>query len=421
MMTIKSLLLFIFFMTSVILSTNAQFLHRDGKYIVDGENNKVLIRSIGTGNWMIQEGYMMQSTDAGIHTHTQFRNKLIETMGKEKTDEFYGIWLASHFTKTDLDSMKSWGFNAVRPALHYKWFTLPIEEEKRNAEGKLTDTWLDEGFAYTDSLLRWCTQNEMYLILDMHGAPGGQGKNADICDYDESKPSLWESADNQDKLVALWVKLAERYKDSEWIGGFDMINETNWNVDGTGNDNGCGCKHNNQLWDLHQRVITAIRKVNRNHIVYISGNCWGNNYEGFEEHKLRSSDENMVLTFHKYWNKNDEKSITQWLEMREKYNLPVWMSEGGENSNHWFSEAIQLYEENEIGWSWWPVKKSRLNNVLKVATNEDYKKLIESWKEGKKPLSANETYRAVIDYARAHKIENCEVARDVIYAMMDRE
>ena len=30
---------------------------------------------------MIQEGYMMQSTDAGIGTHTQFRTKLEQEIG----------------------------------------------------------------------------------------------------------------------------------------------------------------------------------------------------------------------------------------------------------------------------------------------------------------------------------------------------
>ena len=72
----------------------------------------------------------------------------------------------------------------------------------------------------------------MYLILDLHAAPGGQGYNADISDYDDSKPSLWESKENRDKTVAFWKKIAERYKDEPWIGGYDLINETNWNLPG---------------------------------------------------------------------------------------------------------------------------------------------------------------------------------------------
>jgi len=410
--------LIVLFVLSAFLPTIAQdFLRVDGKDIVN-DKGLFIIRSIGTGNWMIQEGYMMQSTDAGINTHTQFRNKLNETMGVERTNEFYSYWLEHHFTKTDVDSMKAWGFNAVRPALHYKWYTLPVEEEERNADGSLTNTWLDEGFEMLDELVAWCAANEMYVILDMHGAPGGQGKDANISDYDPMLSSLWESVENQDKIVALWVKIAERYKDSSWVGGYDIINETNWDVDeGNGNENGCDCKSNTALWDMQLRLTKAIREADSNHIVFISGNCWGNNYKDFNNHALSKYDDNTVLTFHKYWNSNHQNSIQWAIDMRELYNMPLWMSESGENSNHWFAEAIELFEKNNIGWSWWPVKKSRLNNVLKVTTNSDYYNLLESWKTGSTPLNAEDTYKAVMGYADAHKIANCTPAPDVIFAL----
>ncbi len=132
----------------------------------------------------------------------------------------------NHVTKADIDSLASWGYNSVRPALHYNLFTLPIEEEPVPGE----QTWLDKGFELVDSLLSWCEANEMYLILDLHAAPGGQGYNAAICDYDPSKPSLWESEENRIKTVALWGKLAERYSDEPWMGGYDLINEPNWDL-----------------------------------------------------------------------------------------------------------------------------------------------------------------------------------------------
>ena len=187
------------------------FLRTDDKSIVNDQGN-VILRGIGTGNWMILEGYMMQSTPSKVSTHTQFRNKLIEIMGEERTNTFYNTWLSNHFTKNDLDFMKASGFNSIRVALHYKWFTLPIEEEQTDSNGSLQNTWLEKGFTMTDSLVSWCEQNKMYLIFDMHGAPGGQGTDANISDYDTLKPSLWESDYNKLKLIALWKKLAYRYK-----------------------------------------------------------------------------------------------------------------------------------------------------------------------------------------------------------------
>ena len=387
----------------------------EGKEIVNNQG-PFLIKSIGTGNWMIQEGYMMQSTDAGIGTHTEFRTKLEQKIGEERTTEFYHDWLDNHMTKADLDSMKAWGFNAIRPALHYKWFTLPIQDEPVSGQ----HTWVNAGFEKLDELMEWAASNQMYVMFDMHGAPGGQGKNSNINDYDENLPSLFEDEANKEKLEALWLKLAQRYKDNPWFGGYDLINEPNWKLGDSGNDNGCGTENNDELWDLHLRLTKSIRQIDPNNIIYLSGNCWGNNYSSFENHSLSTYDDNTVITFHKYWNQNDQESIQWAVDMREQYNRPLWMSESGENSNQWFADAIHLFESNNIGWSWWPVKKSRTNNIFKVTTPESYYQLLRAWENGES-LSAEQTFQAVMEYSKAHRHENTTVAPDVIHALIHNQ
>ena len=386
-----------------------------GQEIVN-DQGPFLIKSIGTGNWMIQEGYMMQSTDAGIGTHTQFRTKLEQEIGEERTADFYQDWLDNHMTKADLDSMKAWGFNAIRPALHYKWFTLPIQDEPVSGQ----HTWVDAGFEKLDELIGWAAANQMYVMFDMHGAPGGQGKNSNINDYDENLPSLFEDEANKEKLEALWLKLAHRYKDNPWFGGYDLINEPNWKLGDSGNDNGCETENNDELWDVHLRLTKSIRQIDPNNIIYLSGNCWGNNYNSFEAHPLSSYDDNTVITFHKYWNQNDQESIQWAVDMREQYNRPLWMSESGENSNQWFADAIHLFESNNIGWSWWPVKKSRTNNIFKVTTPESYYQLLRAWENGES-LSAEQTFQAVMEYSKAHRHENTTVAPDVIHALIHNQ
>jgi endoglucanase len=393
------LLLLILFCTS--LSAVGQgFLHTSGKYINDGNNEEFIIRGLGTGNWMLQEGYMMQTSDIGGTQH-EFRAKLEETIGVAKTDSFYNAWLQYHFTKTDVDSMASWGYNTVRVAMHYKWFTPPIEEEP--VEGEIT--WLSNGFTLLDSLLGWCAQNEMYLILDLHGAPGGQGKDANISDYDPSKPSLWESELNKEKTVALWKKLAERYADEPWIGGYDLINETNWTFP-EGN--------NSQMRELYGRITDAIRAVDQNHIIFIEGNSFANDFSGLTP----PWDDNMVYSFHKYWNYNTKGSIQWVLDLRETYEIPIWLGETGENSNTWFTNLVKLCENNNIGWSWWPVKKPGINNPLRVSVNEDYTRLINYWKGEGAAMTEEEAFQAVLQFAENHKIENCIYQKNVVDAMI---
>lgn len=396
--SIKSFLVILFLSLSGAVFSQG-FVHVDGKNIVDANGDNFIIRSIGTGNWMIQEGYMMQTADVAGTQHA-FRKKLEETIGEERTAEFYEAWLENHFRKIDVDSMAAWGFNTVRVAMHYKWFTPPIEEEAVPEE----ITWLDKGFTMIDKLLAWCADNQMYLILDLHGAPGGQGGNADISDYDDTKPSLWESDLNKDKTVALWNKLAERYADSPWIGGYDLINEINWTFP-EGN--------NSQIRELYGRITDAIRAVDTNHIIFIEGNSWANDFSGLTP----AWDDNMAYSFHKYWNYNDVNALKWMTDFREEHNRPIWLGETGENSNTWFANLAALSENNNVGWSWWPVKKSGINNVLKVETNADYTQMVEMWK-GNGTMTADEAYSAVMTFADNHRFENCFIQRDVIDALI---
>ncbi len=376
------------------------FLHADGKQIVNGDGENVLLRGIGTGNWMLQEGYMMETSDIAGTQH-EFREKLVNSIGEAYVDSFYTVWLENHCTRADIDSLASWGFNSVRVAMHYKWFTLPIEEEP--VQG--AQTWLNKGFELIDSLLDRCGDNEMYLILDLHGAPGGQGKDANISDYDPSKPSLWESEENRDKTVALWAKLAERYRDEPWMGGYDLINETNWSFPG-GN--------NSPLRSLYMEITDSIRLVDTNHMIIIEGNWFANDFSQLTP----PWDANMIYSFHKYWSFNGPNSLDWVINLRNTHEIPIWLGESGENSNTWFRNLIALCESNNIGWSWWPLKKGRINNPLHVKINEDYRQLVDNWKGQGPILSQEEAFQAVLTFADNHRIENCIFQKDVVDAMI---
>lgn len=83
------------------------FLRADGKDIVNERGDKVILRGMGLGGWMLQEGYMLQVGNLG-QQHV-IGGKIEELIGPEKTAEFYAAWLANHVTKADIDAMASWG------------------------------------------------------------------------------------------------------------------------------------------------------------------------------------------------------------------------------------------------------------------------------------------------------------------------
>jgi endoglucanase len=400
-------ILFISCFSLSIASFSQGYLHADGQNIVDGNGKNVLLRGLGLGGWMIQEGYMLKTSDfAG--PQREIRKAISDVIGASRTEMFYQAYRDSNVTSGDIDSLKVWGFNSVRLPIHYNLFTLPIESEK---EGE--NMWLAEGFQRTHELLKWCAKNKMYLILDIHAAPGGQGKDANISDYDPMKHSLWESEANKQKLIALWVQLAKRYKNEPWIGGYDLINEPNWNFTGT-NQNGCDEKSNEPLRTLQIDITKAIREHDKNHIIFIEGNCWGNNYNGI----FPLWDDNLVLSFHKYWNFNTQASIQNMLNYRSQYNVPIWLGESGENSNAWFTDAISLMEQNNIGWAFWPMKKiDNLAGVTSVKTTPEYEELLKMWKEKMAMPDPEKAFSTLMQIADNYKMENVVIKYDVLDAM----
>jgi endoglucanase len=387
-------------------SYSQHFLRAKGKIIVDGKDEKVILRGMGLGGWMLQEGYMFH---INVGPQYKIRSRIEELVGAEKTNQFYEQWLSNHTTKADIDSMAAWGFNSVRLPMHYGLFTLPVEKEPVAGQ----NTWIEKGFVLTDSLLNWCRANKMYLILDMHATPGGQGNDLNISDRDASKPSLWQSQANQDKLIALWKKLAIRYANEQWIGGYDIINEPNWGFDDSTDTRGTKEKNNAPLRKLMMDITKAIREVDAKHIIIIEGNGFGNNYNGV----FPVWDNNLVMSFHKYGNFNDTASIRHFLELRDQYSIPLWLGESGENSNTWFTEAIRLAETNDIGWTWWQEKKMGINNPLQIKEPAGYDKIRNYWSgKGAKP-SADEAWAILQEWITDVKISNNIFHPDVIDAM----
>lgn len=407
----KTYLPFLFALSfSIFYSQNSYaqgFLKVNGKRIENDQNKNFILRGMGFGGWMLQEGYMFGLGFLG--QQHKIKQKITEFAGQREADIFYDNWLKYHTQEADVDSMASWGFNSIRLPMHYNLFTLSVKDEP--VAGK--NTWLTKGFAMVDDLLNWCKKNKIYLILDLHAAPGGQGNDLAISDRNPEEPSLWESKENQDKTVALWRELARRYSAETFIGGYDILNETNWGFDNPEDKRGIEEKGNIPLRDLFIRITKAIREVDKNHIIYLEGNGFANNYRGM----FPLWDDNVVISFHKYGNFSTRGTIQNFLDYREKYNVPLWLGESGENSNTWFTNTIKLMEDNDIGWCWWQLKKMGVNNPLEIKKPDDYNIFMDFCRGNAAKPEANKSAEILNSLVENLKIKNNIYHKDVIDAM----
>ncbi|HWK98889.1 MAG TPA: hypothetical protein VNQ55_03030, partial [Parapedobacter sp.] len=145
----KKTLIFMFALSAIVWtacdvdSGPKNILRAQGHHIVNGHGDTVILRGMGLGGWMLQEGYMFRLGSIG--QQYRIREHIEEVIGVEETARFYMSWLANHTRKVDIDSMAAWGFNSIRLPMHYNLYTLPVEEEPVAGE----QTWLDIGFAMT--------------------------------------------------------------------------------------------------------------------------------------------------------------------------------------------------------------------------------------------------------------------------------
>ncbi len=374
---------------SVALPTNAlSYLRASGKNIVNDKGN-FIIKAANLGNFMVQEGYM--NNLGGAYQHV-IRQKIADVVGIAARDQFYTDYYKNFITKADIDSLAKWGFNTVRLPMHYSLFT-PLGQP---------DTYFESGFVMVDNIVNWCKANNMYVILDLHAAPGGQS-SGDISDYVAGQPSLWESEANRAQTVKLWRKFAERYANEPVVGGYDLINETNWTL----------ANNNALLMQIMKDITATIRQVDNNHIVFIEGNSYANDYNGLTP----KWDNNMVYSFHKYWNDNVQGSLNFIFAIRDGQNVPIWLGEFGENSNSWIADAVTLMSANNIGWAIWPYKKmSSVSSMGSYKEPANWSALASYIGGGAKP-SASVGQAILNEWLQNIKVQNGTTNKGYLYAL----
>jgi hypothetical protein len=379
----------------------SRFVTTRGKDLTDKHGKPLLLKGINLGNWLLPEGYMFKFKTA--NSPRLIQTVVNELVGEDEGRRFWKAYRQNYITREDIRFIKQSGFNSVRVPFSYRLFVSDARPAK--LEG--------EGYRLLDDVVAWCRQENLYVILDMHGAPGGQ--TGDNIDDSWGYPFLFESAESQDLTVAIWRKLATRYRNEPTVIGFDLLNEPIAHYFDTPG-------LNPKLEPLYRRIVVAIREVDRNHVIFLGGAQWDTNFKVFGppfDHKL-------VYTFHKYWMEVNQEAIQEYLDFRDRHNVPVWMGESGENTDEWIGSFKTLLERNNIGWCFWPYKKLDATSCLaSINPPADWDAIIEyangprtTFEEVRKHRPAKEkAQRALSDYLERIKFANCRINKGYLKAL----
>lgn len=348
MLKCRTIQLALLLMGIIVYPAAAQYAHTQHKQIVDTNGKPLLIHATNLGNWLVPEGYMWLFQD-GPQSPSEIRALVLELLGPEGSRSFWAKYRENYITAADIALLHRAGFNAIRVPMHYGLF------ESDDAEG----------FKLLDRVIGWSRAEGLYVILDLHAAPGGQtGANIDDS---AGFPWLYQSPQEQDHLIAIWRRIANHYRDEPTVLGYDLLNEP--------------IPHfaqirflNPYLEPLFKRLAAETRMLDTHHILFLGGAQWDGNFAVFG----KPFDSNVAYTFHKYWTAPDESVIRQYIDFRDRYDVPIWMGESGENTDEWIAQFVNVLEKNDIGWAFWPYKKMEKSSaVVSIVPPGDWSKIVE--------------------------------------------
>jgi len=314
-----------------------RFLRVEGPNLIKPDGEKFFIQGTNLGNWLNPEGYMFLF-DAEASSYRQINEAFCELVGPDFTKEFWKEFKKNYITEDDIKYIRQTGMNSIRIPFHYKLFT---NEDYMDLDSS------HNGFELIDQVVEWCRQQGLYVILDMHDAPGGQ--TGDNIDDSYGYPWLMEDEACKQQFCDIWKNVATHYANDTIILGYDLLNEpiAHYFVEDYAH-------LNDSLEPLYKRCVEVIRTVDKNHIILLGGAQWNSNFAVFKDSKF---DDNLMYTCHRYWCDTLQADIQDFVAFRDSVNLPIYMGETGENTDEWIAGWTRLMERNNIGWHYWPYKK----------------------------------------------------------------
>ncbi|RJE88790.1 glycoside hydrolase family 5 protein [Paenibacillus sp. 1011MAR3C5] len=382
------------------------FVRADGQVLRNGAGKEIVLRGVGFGSWLLPEGYMWKFPKEGDRPR-RIEGMIEGLVGKEKAEQFWSSYYYQYIAEEDIARIADEGFNSVRLPVNSRFLLADASAETTNGLA----SYREDRLVLLDRMIDWCRMYGLYVILDLHGAPGGQtGANIDDSEFD--RPDLFIEERHWRQTVDMWRMLASRYRDDWIIAGYDLLNEPlpEW-----------FSSYNDKVMPLYRDIVQAIREVDQRHMIILEGVHWSTDWSIFEDaFGDNPIDDNVLLQFHKYWNNPDTESIAQYLELRDKWNVPIFMGEGGENNKDWYTGAFQLFEDHRISWNFWTWKKlDTTNSPCSIRRPEGWERLVDYLQGGEKP-NAETAERILWDYLDRMKLANCDYLPEVVRALLRR-
>ena len=337
-----------------------------GSSLYDKDGNKLRLNGTNAGNALVYEGWLspfscgaLTNEDGSYQTDADGNVEYPELTTEEvyagfksnpnltdaQRKELYNLYLDNWFSKEDFKRVKDLGMNAIR--LPFYWRNLLTYEN-----GVYTRKDESEAFSYFDNFLANCKENNIYCILDLHGAPVTQ--NGYEHSGSMSKDLLWDDDKAIDATCDLWSYIAEHYINNElgkYIATYDILNEPTATYRG---------KTEDKCYPIFDKIYKAIRNAGDQHCITIETTWLFDSFKNPKKYEW----ENIQYEIHIYnWNSStipyslfyDYYELTNWFH---NWNVPYLVGEFSffDDANAW-NKYLAMYDKRGYSWTTWTYKK----------------------------------------------------------------
>lgn len=183
--------------------------------------------------------------------------------------EFSDSHIKNFIKENDFKCIKKWGFNTVRFPVDYQFF---VNDKFKIDEKKVK---------FIDRTIRWAKKNNLFIILDLHKAPGHS-----FSYKERDKNDIWlKKSKSRKEFLKIWEFFTLRYKNSGDELIFEILNEP--------------VAEDDDEWNsLYIETVEKIRKIDTERYIVIESNKWGH-CDKFVKLKILDDDK-IIYSFHFY-------------------------------------------------------------------------------------------------------------------------
>ncbi|MGO8672109.1 MAG: glycoside hydrolase family 5 protein [Capsulimonadaceae bacterium] len=319
-------------------------LHTAGVNIVDSSGDVVRLHGLNLGGWLVMEGWMTPMDSSG-HNPDEYSlvRKLDTRFGVETEQRLIEEFQKSWITTTDLDNIRNAGFNCVRvPVWWGNFYTLSSYGARSG--------WRSDAFKRLDWLVSNCSTRGIYVIIDMHGAVGGQSTSQDCGEQHEN--AYWTHGSYQSDTAWMWRQIARHYNGNPTVAGYDLLNEPT------------GAPSVSAVWTAYNVLYNTVRRADQNHMIFIEGAFGDWNWSMLPAPSTYLWT-NVVYEMHEYQVNGNaaqveagaQNQVNDFINHRS-WNVPAYIGEFNDMGNGPACSGYtnDLYDNSNISWTMWSYK-----------------------------------------------------------------